>query len=125
MSQAERRTHAVDNFTSKSEQKKSLFFCSLFSCKIISIGECFDAVVGIRLSNVSSENINVDVYIVRASPSGTFYLIKNVEILQGSSLELIDGGSKIVLHDNDKIMAVSNIPTSLDVIVSYVDAIST
>ena len=85
----------------------------------------FDAVVGIRLSNVSSANINVDVYIVRASPSGTFYLIKNVEILQGSSLELIDGGSKINLHSGDKIMALTNVANSLDTVVSYIDAIST
>ena len=85
--------------------------------------DSYDAVVGIRLANVSSSNISVDVYIVRSATN--YYIIKSVEILQGSSLELIDGGSKIVLHDNDKIMAVSNIATSLDVIVSYVDAIST
>ena len=85
--------------------------------------DSYDAVVGIRLVNVSSSNINVDVYITRSATN--YYIIKTVEILQGSSLELIDGGSKIVLHDNDKIMAVSNVATSLDVIVSYVDAIST
>jgi len=83
----------------------------------------YDAVVGIRLANVSGSDISVDVYIVRSATN--YYIIKNVEILQGSSLELIDGGSKIVLHDNDKIMAVSNVASSLDVIVSYVDAIST
>ena len=85
--------------------------------------DSYDAVVGIRLANVSSSDISVDVYIVRSATN--YYIVKNVEILQGSSLELIDGGSKIVLHDNDKIMAVSNVATSLDVIVSYVDAIST
>ena len=43
----------------------------------------------------------------------------------GQSLELIDGGSKIVLQSGDKIMAVSDTATSLDTVVSYVDAIST
>ena len=85
----------------------------------------FDAVVGIRLSNVAAVSISVDVYIVRASPSGTFYLIKSAEIDVGQSLELIDGGSKIVLQSGDKIMAVSDTSTSLDTVVSYVDAIST
>ena len=85
----------------------------------------FDAVVGIRLSNIVSSTISVDVYIVRASPSGTFYLTKNTPIGVGQSLELIDGGSKVVLHDNDKIMAVSSTASSLDAVVSYVDAIST
>ena len=85
--------------------------------------DSYDAVVGIRLANIVSSSISVDVYIVRSAAN--YYLIKSATIDVGQSLELIDGGSKIVLHDNDKIMAVSNTATSLDAVVSYVDAIST
>jgi len=85
--------------------------------------DSYDAVVGIRLVNVASSSITVDVYIVRLT--NNYYLIKSAPIGVGQSLELIDGGSKVVLHDNDKIMAVSNTATSLDAVVSYVDAIST
>ena len=85
--------------------------------------DSYDAVVGIRLVNVASSSITVDVYIVRSATN--YYLIKSAPIGVGQSLELIDGGSKVVLHDNDKIMAVSNTATSLDAVVSYVDAIST
>jgi hypothetical protein len=85
--------------------------------------DSYDAVVGVRLVNVhASSPINVDVYIVRSSVN--YYLIKGAPIPVGGSLELIDGGAKFVLHDNDKIMAVSDTATSLDTIVSYVDAIS-
>ncbi len=85
--------------------------------------DSYDAVVGIRLANVhASTDIEVDVYIVRTD---NFYLIKAVPIVVGGSLELIDGGSKVVLHSGDKIMAVSDTASSLDVVVSYVDAIST
>ena len=83
----------------------------------------YDTVVGIRCANVASSTITVDVYIVRSATN--YYLIKNASITAGQSLELIDGGSKVVLHDNDKIMAVSDTATSLDAVVSYVDAIST
>ena len=93
--------------------------------EILDAVNSFDAVVGIRLCNVSGQTIVVDIYIVRASPSGTFYLLKNAEIGQGSSLELIDGGSKIVLQSGDKIMGITNVANSLDTVVSYVDAIST
>ena len=85
--------------------------------------DSYDAVVGIRLVNVASASITVDVYITRSATN--YYLIKSAPIGVGQSLELIDGGSKVVLHDNDKIMAVSNTATSLDAVVSYVDAIST
>ena len=85
--------------------------------------DSYDAVVGIRLANVhASTDIEVDVYIVRTH---NFYLIKAVPIVVGGSLELIDGGSKVVLHSGDKIVAVSDTASSLDVVVSYVDAIST
>ncbi len=86
--------------------------------------DSYDAVVGVRLVNIhASSTINVDVYIVRSSV--TYYLIKSAPIPVGGSLELIDGGAKFVLHNNDKITAVSDTATSLDAIVSYVDAIST
>ena len=85
--------------------------------------DSYDAVVGIRLVNVASSSITVDVYIVRSATN--YYLIKSAPIGVGQSLELIDGGSKVVLHNNDKIMAVSDTATSLDAVVSYVDAIST
>jgi hypothetical protein len=86
--------------------------------------DSYDAVIGIRLVNIhASTDIEVDVYIVRSATN--YYLIKSAPIPVGGSLELIDGGSKIVLHDNDAITAVSDTATSLDVIVSYIDAIST
>ena len=85
--------------------------------------DSYDAVVGIRLVNVASSSITVDVYIVRSATN--YYLIKNASITAGQSLELIDGGSKIILEANDKIMAVSDTATSLDTVVSYIDAIST
>ena len=86
--------------------------------------DSYDAVVGIRLVNIhATDSITVDVYIVRSATN--YYLIKSAPIPIGGSLELIDGGAKFVLHDNDKIVAVSNTATSLDAVVSYVDAIST
>ena len=90
---------------------------------ILAAANSFDAIVGIRLVNVASSSITVDVYIVRSSTN--YYLIKTAPISVGQSLELIDGGSKVVLQSGDSIKAVSNTATSLDTIVSFVDAIST
>lgn len=89
---------------------------------ILTQADTYDTVVGIRCVNTTGTSINVDVYIVN---SGTnTYLIKNCPIPAGSSLELIDGGSKIILKSGDKISAVSDTATSLDTVVSYIDAIS-
>ena len=90
---------------------------------ILAEADSFDTVIGIRCTNVAAAAINVDVYIVRSATN--YYLIKSAPISVGGSLELIDGGAKIVLASGDKIAAVSDTATSLDTVVSYIDTIST
>jgi hypothetical protein len=90
---------------------------------ILAQADSFDTVIGIRLTNVAASAINVDVYIVRSSTN--YYLIKSAPIPVGGSLELIDGGAKVVLASGDKIAAVSDTASSLDTVVSFIDTIST
>ncbi len=87
-----------------------------------------DAIVGIRMANVITSQITVDCFVRTAAAGGSdldVYLIKNAPIPSGSSLELIDGGSKIVLQNGDQLFVQSNTDASLNCYVSFVDAIST
>ena len=87
-----------------------------------------DAIVGIRLANILTSQITVDAFVTSQAAGGTaqdVYLIKNAPIPSGSSLELIDGGSKIVLQNGDQLFVQSNTDASLNCYVSFVDAIST
>ena len=84
-----------------------------------------DAIVGIRLANTTTSSIDVDVAVTDNSNNVTAYIIKGAPLPAGSSLELIDGGAKIVLQSGDKLRAKSTATDSLDVIVSAVDSIST
>ena len=84
---------------------------------ILDAADSFDAVVGVRLVNVSSTSI------IERSSADT-ELAVNLPIPAGSSLELIDGGSKIILQSGDKIKAKSDTASSLKAVVSYIDAIS-
>jgi len=90
---------------------------------ILAEADSYDTVIGIRCTNIAATAINVDVYIIRSATN--YYLIKSAPISVGGSLELIDGGAKIVLASGDKIAAVSDTATSLDTVVSYIDTIST
>ena len=83
-----------------------------------------DAIVGLRLANTSASTIVADVAIADNSDNVLAYLIKNAPIPSGSSLELIDGGAKIVLQSGDKLRAKSDATNSMDVVVSAVDTIS-
>lgn len=52
------------------------------------------------------------------------YLIKSAPIPAGSSLELMDSGSKIVMKDGDVLYAVASVAGAVDATVSVVDTIS-
>ena len=82
----------------------------------------YDCLVSVRLANVLTTTITVEVYITDTS---NFYLIKNAPIVSGGSLELMDGGSKVVLQDGQQLFAKSDTASSLDTVVSAVDQIST
>ena len=85
-------------------------------------GGDFDALISIRLANVSTAQVTVDVYIRN---SGTdYYLIKNAPIPVGGSLELIDSGSKIVVKNGDVLFGIASAANAVDVVVSAVDTIS-
>ena len=84
-------------------------------------GADYDAVIGIRLCNILTSTIEVDVYIVN---SGNKYLAKDVVIPPNSAIELIQGGAKIVLKNGDVLKAESNTASSCDIVTSYINQIS-
>ena len=52
------------------------------------------------------------------------FIIKDAPIPNGGSLELIDGGSKVVLQTGDSVEAYASAASSIDIITSVVDTIS-
>ena len=85
-----------------------------------------DAIISIRLANTTTSTINASVFITSTVTSGSqdHYIIKNAPIVAGGSLELIDGGSKLVIQNGDVVKAKSDTASSLSVWMSTVDAIS-
>ena len=82
-----------------------------------------DAIVGIMVANVATSQINVEVYI--NDSSNDIHLVKDAPIPVGSSLQVLDGGAKIVMQSGDALKVKSDTESSADVWVSVVDAIST
>jgi|TARA_B100001093_G_scaffold8598_1_gene8304 hypothetical protein len=82
-----------------------------------------DTVVGISVANVASATINVSVYIT--SGGNDIHLIKDTPIVQGSALQIIDGGARFVLQNTDALKVISDTASSADVWISAVDDIST
>ena len=104
-------------------------FESLFQTKIQSgsfttlmTSDSDDAVIGIRFANLHSGSVSVDAKITRRATD--FHLIKNAPIPAGGSLELIDGGSKVVMLSGDVLSAQASKTGSIDALVSFIDTIS-
>ena len=88
---------------------------------LITAGD-FDAVIGIRCCNVVTSTILVDVFIENGG--NDHFIAKNVSVPPNSAIELIQGGAKIVLKNGDVLEAVSDTASSLDVVTSFIDTIS-
>ena len=86
-------------------------------------GGDFDAVIGIRCCNVLTSTIEVDVFIENSS--NDHFLAKGVVVPPNSAIELIQGGAKIVLKNGDVLKAFASTASACDVLVSFVDSIST
>ena len=83
----------------------------------------YDAVIGIRCCNILTSTIAVDVKIAKGGDD--YFLAKGVSIPPNSAIELIQGGAKIVLENGDVLKAKSNTASSLDIVTSFIDSIST
>jgi hypothetical protein len=85
--------------------------------------DSYDTIVGINLANIVAQQIIVSVYISNGGVN--YYLVKDAPIPSGSSLQLLDGGAKVVVQSGDRLNFIADTASSLDVVVSAVDAIST
>ena len=92
------------------------------SAETLFTADSFDTVVGISVANVTASAVVASVYI--NDGTNDIYLVKDAPIPAGSSLQVLDGGAKFVVQNNDALKVVSDTPSSLDVWVSTVDAIS-
>tara|TARA_Y100000816_G_C25974243_1_gene508490 strand:- start:485 stop:811 length:327 start_codon:yes stop_codon:yes gene_type:complete len=81
-----------------------------------------DAIVGITIANVHTAQITVEVYITVSSTD--IHIVKDAPIPVGSTLQVLDGGAKIVLESGDALKVKSSVASSADVWVSVVDTIS-
>ena len=83
-----------------------------------------DAIVGLRLANILTSAVTVSIWISEGG-STTRYLVKDLSIPPASSVELIQGGAKVVMQNTDVLKGQSSAASSVDVWVSFVDSIST
>ena len=92
------------------------------SAATIFTANSYDTIIGIYVANVTASAVIASVYI--NDGTNDIHLIKDAPIPAGSALQVLDGGSKIVVQSGDVLKVVSDTASSLDVLTSVVDDIS-
>jgi hypothetical protein len=87
------------------------------------VGGDYDAVIGIRICNTTTSTVLASCQIVNGG--NDHFIAKNVSVPPNSAIELIQGGAKIVLENGDTLKAQSDTASSLDIVTSFIDSIST
>ena len=82
-----------------------------------------DAVIGVRIANILTSAITISVW-VSVTGSTDRYIAKDISVPPASSIELVTGGAKFVMENNDILKVESDTATSADVYVSVVESIS-
>ena len=86
-----------------------------------------DALIGIRLTNITASAVTVDVWIdvaAAATTASVVYIADDLQIPPKASVELIQGGAKIVIQSTDLLRVQASAADSIAAWVSVVDAIS-
>ena len=90
----------------------------------IRTGNSYDAIVWLRLANILTTAITMDVYVDLAGGGTNYYICKNLSIPPASSVELIQGGAKMVIQNTDVVYGLCGTTNGCHVWISVVDAIS-
>ena len=67
----------------------------------------------------------MDIYIDKSGGGTDRYIAKTLSIPPATSVELIQGGAKVVLQNSDVLYGQASAASSIDAFVSRVDSIST
>lgn len=105
---------------------------SAYTTGVVSSGTQGQANATITLTTTSTTPSTLYYYCTNHNSKGNsitvtnvHYIIKDAPIPSGSALQLLDGGAKMVVQNNDRMFFQSNTASSLDVWLSRVDSIST
>ena len=72
-----------------------------------------DGIVGLRLANILTSTVTCSIFVSEGG-STTRYLVKDLSIPPASSVELVNGGAKIVLQTGDILKVRAGTGTAID-----------
>jgi hypothetical protein len=86
----------------------------------VSAGET--AITFLSMCNYSANTVSVDLYLIPtgSTVSNASLFLKGLEITESDTYELYHAAEKLILSNNDKIVAVASAPNAVAVSISFV-----
>jgi len=78
-------------------------------------------VIGMSVANLTEGIVLVDIMLKDDASSVTGYYGKNLVLPPNSSLRVVNGGEKLILSTSNTLYMSTNVPDSVDAIISYVE----
>ena len=78
-------------------------------------------VIGLNLTNTTSGIIQASIQLQDTIAGTTAYYIQNVTIPSNTSLRIVSGGEKLILAPSTNVIIYSNVTTSMDLVMSWVE----
>lgn len=80
-------------------------------------------VIGLSLTNLTSNVVLASVRVLNNDTSDTAYYIKEVPVPANQSLRVVNGGERLVLGANTSVLIESSQNSSMDLVLSYVEIV--
>ena len=88
---------------------------------LTSSGAATTTVIGLSLTNITPSIILVSIQLEDTIESTTAFFISDVVLPPNQSLRVINGGERLVLGPSTIVTIISNVDSSLDLVMSYVE----
>jgi hypothetical protein len=78
-------------------------------------------VIGLSITNTTTGIIQASIQLQDTIAGTTAYYIQNVTIPSNTSLRIVSGGEKLILTPSTNVIIYSNVSTSMDIVMSWVE----
>ena len=78
-------------------------------------------VIGMSLTNITTGIIQASIQLQDTNSGTTAYYIQNITIPSNTSLRIVSGGEKLILTPSTNVIVYSNVASSIDIVMSWVE----
>lgn len=94
---------------------------TILPCMVTSNASATTTIIGLSLTNVSPSIVQTSVQLQDTVAGTTAFFVQNITMPPNTSVRLVNGGERLVVGPSTNLLLWSNLPSSIDVVLSWVE----